>query len=287
MLCTYCGTNHPDGTTFCLFCGQRIDGVEPRSEAASRAESKAEAGVAASSSPAPQIPAATKAAVVIERHSAESLANPESFAHSEVVTSLPGRVHKRPVFIFTAAAIVMLALIASWPWYAERISRERRVEALIRQAGALHSKSAQFTRRIQELRSHPTTTMKEYHDQCAVLESPLAEARSAAKGTDLLVEQMIPEFQKNPEVLAVLDDMKKASDLDQRVQSDVRQEILLSKTLMHLEPSEQIEFFSMSIHPVHEDEKQLAAEEQQIISQILDDGRKLPPELSRALLSQY
>ncbi len=156
----------------------------------------------------------------------------------------------------------------------------------MRDAGALHSKSAEFTRRVQQLRSRPTTTMREYHDQCAGLESPLADANSAAKSEDVLVEQIIPEFHDEPKVLAVLNDMKRASDLNQRIQSDVRQEILLSKTLMHLQPSEQIEFFSMSIHPVQEEEKQLASEEQQIISQIQEEGRRLPPELSRTLLSQ-
>ena len=279
MLCTFCGTNHPDDATFCLFCGQPLQPVQPQREAVGAAKADDEA-VPATVSGAPQVRAAAGATIVVEKYSAESLAK------SQVAPPPSVKPNKRPL-VFGAAAAVILVLAAFWPWYAERVSRERRIEQLIRQAGALHSKSAQFTRRIQELRSHPTTTMKEYHDQCTGLESPLADARSAAKGTDLLVEQIKPEFQKNPEILAVLDDMKKASDLDQRLQGDVRQEILLSKTLMHLEPYEQIEFFSMSIHPVHEEEKQLAAEEQQIISQIQDDGRKLPPDLSRALLSQY
>jgi len=282
MLCTFCGTNHPDDATFCLFCGQPLQPGQPQREAIGAAKDDGEPrAVPATIAVASQAPAAARATIVVEKHSAESLAK------SQVTPLLPVKPNKPPLVTFGAAAAVILVLAGFWPWYAQRISRERRVEELIRQAGAMHSKSAQFTRRIQELRSHPTTTMKEYHDQCAGLESPLADARSAAKSTDLLVEQIKPEFQKNPEILAVLDDMKKASDLDQRLQGDVRHEILLSKTLMHLEPYEQIEFFSMSIHPVHEEEKQLAAEEQQIISQIQDDGRKLPPDLSRALLSQY
>jgi hypothetical protein len=281
MLCTFCGTNHPDDATFCLFCGQPLRSVQPQREAVGAAKDDGEPrAVPATIAVASQAPTAAGATIVVEKHSAESLAK------SQVAPPLPVKPNKRPFVIFGAAAAIVL-LAAFWPWYAERVSRERRIEELIRQAGAFHSKSAQFTRRIQELRSHPTTTMKEYHDQCAGLESPLADARSAARSTDLLVEQIKPEFQKTPEVLAVLDGMKKAADLDQRLQGDVRQEILLSKTLMHLEPYEQIEFFSMSIHPVHEEEKQLAAEEQQIISQIQDDGRKLPPDLSRALLSQY
>lgn len=282
MLCTFCGTSHPDGATVCLFCGQTIESVQPQPQpVVTSPESNGARAMGASATVTPQIPTAARATVVVEKHSAESL------AQGQAVPPLQVKPPKRRTLIFAAAAAVILVLAVFGPWYAERISRERRIEELIREAGTLHSKSAQFTRRIQELRSHPTTTMKEYHDQCAGLESQLADARSAAKSTDLLVEQMIPEFQKNAEVLAVLDDMKRASDLDQRVQGDVRQEILLSKTLMHLEPYEQVEFFSMSIHPVQQEEKQLAGEEQQIISQIQDDGRKLPPELSRALLSQY
>jgi hypothetical protein len=42
----------------------------------------------------------------------------------------------------------------------------------------------------------------------------------------------------------------------------------------------------MSIHPLQEEEKQLAVEEQQALSQIRDDGTKLPSSVSHSLLNQ-
>ena len=276
MFCVYCGTNNSDQSAVCLFCGQRIPDVQAQPETIREdiGEQTAKASVPA------QAPPEASAAVVVERYTAESLGKTQS---APWLRTTP---QKRLLLILAAGIVFIAALILFWQWNAKRISHTRRIEALMRDAGALHSKSAEFTRRLQELRSRPTTTMREYHDQCAGLESPLADANSAAKNEDVLVEQIIPEFHDEPKVLAVLNDMKRASDLNQRIQSDVRQEILLSKTLMHLTPSEQIEFFSMSIHPVQEEEKQLAAEEQQIISQIQEEGRQLPPELFRTLLSQ-
>ena len=61
---------------------------------------------------------------------------------------------------------------------------------------------------------------------------------------------------------------------------------MLSKTLMHLEPSEQVEFYAMSIHPLQEEEKQLAVEEQQALTQMRDYSGKLPSSVSHSLLNQ-
>ena len=79
--------------------------------------------------------------------------------------------------------------------------------------------------------------MKDYYDQCTQLEPYINDVTSATEKSRGLLEQVIPEFHDDAKTLTALNGMRKALELDQRLQNDVRQEVLLSKTLMHLEPS--------------------------------------------------
>jgi hypothetical protein len=283
MFCLYCGTKNPDDTTVCVFCGQRVHNVQAQPEAA------AATPVDTDKTPAPQVaaqaapPVQVTATVVVQKHLPHSLPvpKPPSWFHAAL--------QKNPVAFFAgAAAIVVLlpTIVLLWQWNSNRLSKTHRVENVLKDAADSQATSADFTRRIQELRSRPTPVMKDYYDQCVALEPGINAATSATEKSRSLLDQVIPEFYDDAKTLGALNSMKRALDLDQRVQNDVRQEVLLSKTLMHLEPSEQVEFFAMSIHPLQEEEKQLAVEEQQALSQIRDDSTKLPSSVSHSLLNQ-
>jgi hypothetical protein len=286
MFCVYCGTENSDSASICVYCGQQAHKVQSQAEVAAGAAA-VHAGndnaktpiaqplaAAVSSAPAPQ----AGAAVAVQKHPAGSPGQP-SPAQSWFQVVL----QKHPVSVYLAAIIVVLMLIMFWRWNSFRMERAHRIEQLLKEASDSQAKSTAFTRQIQELRSRPTTTMKDYYDQCLELESRLNNVSSETQKSAALVDQLIPEFRDDPKILLALNDMKKVLDLDTRVQNDVRQETLLSKTLMHLEPSEQIEFYSMTIHSLQEEEKQLAIEEQQAVAQIHDEGRRLPSDLSRSL----
>ena len=286
MFCVYCGTENSDSASICVYCGQQAHKVQSQAEVAADAAAvhagndNAKAPIAqppavsASSAPAPQ----AGAAVAVQKHPAGSPGQPRpAQSWFQVV------LQKHPVSVYLAAIIVVLMLIMFWRWNSFRMERAHRIEQLLKEASDSQAKSTAFTRQIQELRSRPTTTMKDYYDQCLELESRLNNVSSETQKSAALVDQLIPEFRDDPKILLALNDMKKVLDLDTRVQNDVRQETLLSKTLMHLEPSEQIEFYSMTIHSLQEEEKQLAIEEQQAVAQIHDEGRRLPSDLSRSL----
>jgi len=292
MFCVYCGTENSDSASICVYCGQQTHNVQSQAEVAAANTATGDTaavhtGKDSTKAPAPQplaaagsaAPAAQAgAAVAVQKHPAGSLGQPkpaQSWFH--VV------LQKHPVSVYLAAAIVVLMAIMLWRWNSFRMEKNHRIEQLLKEASDSQAKSTAFTRQIQELRSRPTMTMKDYYEQCLELESRLNNVSSETQKSAALVDQLIPEFRDDPKILLALNDMKKVLDLDTRVQNDVRQEALLSKTLMHLEPSEQIEFYSMTIHSLQEEEKQLAAEEQQAVAQIHDEGRRLPSDLSRSL----
>src|SRR5579859_1120354 len=292
MFCVYCGTENSDSASICVYCGQQTHNVQSQAEVAAAGNTTA-AGDAATGHasgdtskvpiappPAAHVGGAAPAAatIAVQKHPAGSLGQPQT-AQSWLHVVL----QKHPVSVYLAATIVVLMSIMLWRWNSFRMERTHRIEQLLKQASDSQAKSTAFTRQIQELRSRPTTTMKDYYEQCLELESRLNNVSSETQKSAALVDQLIPEFRDDPKILLALNDMKKVLDLDTRVQNDVRQEALLSKTLMHLEPSEQIEFYSMTIHSLQEEEKQLAAEEQQAVAQIHDEGRRLPSDLSRSL----
>ncbi|HTC92209.1 MAG TPA: zinc ribbon domain-containing protein [Terriglobales bacterium] len=293
MFCVYCGTENSDSASICVYCGQQAHKVQSQAEVAAAhmaagGNAAAQAGQDSTRVPTSQPPAAAAvgsapamqagAAIAVQKHPAGSPGQPQpaqSWFH--VV------LQKHPVSVYLAAAIVLLMAIMLWRWNSFRMEKTHRIEQLLKQASDSQAKSTAFTRQIQELRSRPATTMKDYYDQCLELESRLNNVSSETQKSAALVDQLIPEFRDDPKILLALNDMKKVLELDTRVQNDVRQETLLSKTLMHLEPSEQIEFYSMTIHSLQEEEKQLAIEEQQVVAQIHDEGRRLPSDLSRSL----
>jgi len=292
MFCVYCGTENSDSASICVYCGQQTHNVQSQAEVAAAGNTTA-AGDAATGHasgdtskvpiappPAAHVGGAAPAAatIAVQKHPVGSPGQPQT-AQSWFHVVL----QKHPVSVYLAATIVVLMSIMLWRWNSFRMERTHRIEQLLKQASDSQAKSTAFTRQIQELRSHPTTTMKDYYEQCLELESRLNNVSSETQKSAALVDQLIPEFRDDPKILLALNDMKKVLDLDTRVQNDVRQETLLSKTLMHLEPSEQIEFYSMTIHSLQEEEKQLAAEEQQAVAQIHDEGRRLPSDLSRSL----
>jgi len=275
MFCVYCGTKNADGGSICVFCGQRVHNFQAQPEAAAADAPKASVTQAA--------PVQVTATVVVQRHSPESLPGRKS------PSWLHTAIQKHPVAVFAAAVGILMLLptfAMLWQWNANRLSRTHRLESLLKDAAELQEKSAEFTRRIQELRSRPTLAMKDYYDQCTQLEPYINDVTSATEKSRGLLEQVIPEFHDDAKTLTALNGMRKALELDQRLQNDVRQEVLLSKTLMHLQPSEQVEFYAMSIHPLQEEEKQLAVEEQQALTQMRDFSGKLPSAVSHSLLNQ-
>jgi len=292
MFCVYCGTENSDSASICVYCGQQAHKVQSQAEvAAANTTAGAAAAVQTSKDTAkapPVQPAAvsvssapgaqTEATIAVQKHPAGSPGHPKPASSWFHVV-----LQKHPVSVYLAAIIVVLMLIMFWRWNSFRMERTHRIEQLLKEASDSQAKSTAFTRQVQELRSRPTTTMKDYYDQCLELESRLNNVGAATDRSATLVDQLMPEFHDDPKILLALNDMKKVLELDKRVQNDVRQETLLSKTLMHLEPSEQIEFYSMTIHSLQEEEKQLAVEEQQAVAQIHDEGRKLPSDLSRSL----
>jgi hypothetical protein len=285
MFCVYCGTKNPDEATVCVFCGQRVHNFQPQPEvaAASAADSDKTPAPQVVAQPAAPPPAQVAATVLVQKHLPHSLPthNPPSGLHA--------LVQKNPVGLFAAAAAIVVlvpTIVLVWQWNSNRLAKTHRLESVLKDAADSQASSAEFTRHIQELRSRPTLAMKEYYDQCVALEPGINTATSASEKSRSLLDQVIPEFYDDAKTLSTLNSLKRALDLDQRLQNDVRQEVLLSKTLMSLEPSEQVEFYSMSIHPLQEEEKQLAVEEQQTLAQIRDDSRKLPSSVSRSLLNQ-
>jgi len=274
MFCVYCGTKNADGVSICVFCGQRVHNFQLQPEAAAADAPKAPVAQAP--------PVQITATVVVQKHAPETLpVRKPSWLHIAL--------QKHPVAVFAAAVGILMLLptfVMLWQWNANRISRTHRLESLLKDTAELQEKSAEFTRRIQELRSRPTLAMKDYYDQCTQLEPYINDVTSATEKSRGLLEQVIPEFHDDAKTLTALKGMRKALELDQRLQNDVRQEVLLSKTLMHLEPSEQVEFYAMSIHPLQEEEKQLAVEEQQALTQMRDYSGKLPSSVSHSLLNQ-
>jgi len=282
MFCVYCGTKNPDEASICLFCGQRVHNFQTQTEAVATQTAPAEdtAKVPVYQEPGPD--ARTGATIAVQKYSA-------AVFEKQKPAPWYAAFQKHPVAVLATAALVVVALLATislWRWTADRIARSQRIESYLKVIGALQANSAGFTKHIQKLRTDPAPSMMEYHDQCVGLEPLLNDASSTTEKGEVLIDQAIPEFQDDPKISPVLNDMKKALDLDKRVQTDVKQETLLVKTLMHLEPNEQTEFFAMSIKPLQDEEKQLAAEEQQTLAQIQNEGRKLPSNLSRSLLSQ-
>jgi len=282
MFCVYCGTKNPDEASICLFCGQRVHNFQTQTEAVVTqtppAEDTAKVPVYQESEP----DARTGGTIAIQKYSVATF-------NKQKPAPWYAAFQRHPVAVLATAALVVVGLLATislWRWTANRAARSHRIENLLKDTAELQAKSAGFTKRIQELRSGPALSMMDYHDQCLGLEPLLNDASSTTEKGEVLVDQAIPEFQDDPKIFPVLNDMKKALDLDKRLQTDVKQETLLVKTLMHLEPNEQTEFFAMSIKPLQDEEKQLASEEQQTLAQIQNEGRQLPSNLSRSLLSQ-
>lgn len=284
MFCVYCGTKNPDEASVCVFCGQRVHNFQPQPEGAGAAANEsAKKPTAQAVAQPPTPPVQVTATVVVQKHSPHSLPiqKPPTWFHAAL--------QKNPVAVFAAAACILLlipTLVILWQWNSNRLSKAHRIEDLLKEAAELEAKSAEFTRRIQELRSRPTLAMKDYYDQCTQLEPTINSVTSATEKSRGLLDQVIPEFLDDAKTLGALNSLKRSLELDQRLQNDVRQEILLSKTLMHLEPSEQVEFYAMSIHPLQEEEKQLAVEEQQALAQVRDASSKLPSSVSRSLLNR-
>src|SRR5215471_11294873 len=284
MFCVYCGTKNQDEVSVCIFCGQRLHNFQPQPEAAAApADANADKTPAAQVVKQPAPPVQVTATVVVQKHVPHSLPTqkPPSWLHATV--------QKNPVAFFAAVAAIIVLLptvVLLWQWNSGRLTRAQRLEGVLKDAADSQAKSAEFTRRIQELRSRPTLAMKDYYDQCLALEPAANAATSATENSRSLLDQVIPDFYDDAKTLGALNSLKRALELDQRVQNDVRQEVLLSKTLMNLEPSEQVEFYAMSIHPLQEEEKQLAVEEQQTLSQLRDGSTKLPSSVSHSLLNQ-
>jgi hypothetical protein len=282
MFCVYCGTKNPDEASICLFCGQRVHNFQTQTEAVVTqtppAEDTAKVPVYQESEP----DARTGGTIAIQKYSVATF-------NKQKPAPWYAAFQRHPVAVLATAALVVVGLLATislWRWTANRAARSHYIENLLKDGGELQAKSAGFTRHIQELRNGPALSMMDYHDQCLGLEPLLNDASSTTEKGEVLVDQAIPEFQDDPKIFPVLNDMKKALGLDKRLQTDVKQETLLVKTLMHLEPNEQTEFFAMSIKPLQDEEKQLASEEQQTLAQIQNEGRQLPSNLSRSLLSQ-
>jgi hypothetical protein len=283
MFCVYCGTKNPDDASVCVFCGQRVHNFQPQPEAAATgpADTNKTSAPHVTAKGAP--PMQVAASVMVQKHSPLTLPTPKP------PSPLHALLQKNPVVFFAAAAALVVLLptvVWLWQWNSNRLSRTHRLESVLKEAADLQATSAEFTRQIQELRSRPTLAMKDYSDQCVALEPTINAATSATEKSRSLLDQVIPEFYDDAKTLGALNSLKRALDLDQHVQNDVRQEVLLSKTLMHLEPSEQVEFYAMSIHPLQEEEKQLAVEEQQALAQVRDSSRRLPSSVSRSLLNQ-
>ena len=286
MFCVYCGTKNQDDVSVCIFCGQRLHNFQPQPEAAAASVADTDKPPAAPqvvTQPAPPPPVQVTATVLVQKHLPHSLPTqkPPSWLHATV--------QKHPVAFFAAVAAIIVLLptvVLLWQWNSGRLTKAQKLEGVLKDAADSQAKSAEFTRRIQELRSRPTLAMKDYYDQCLALEPAANAATSATENSRSLLDQVIPDFYDDSKTLGALNSLKRALDLDQRVQNDVRQEVLLSKTLMHLEPSEQVEFYAMSIHPLQEEEKQLAVEEQQTLSQLRDGSTKLPSSVSHSLLNQ-
>ena len=259
MFCVYCGTKNADGVSICVFCGQRVHNFQLQPEAAAADAPKAPVAQAP--------PVQITATVVVQKHAPETLpVRKPSWLHIAL--------QKHPVAVFAAAVGILMLLptfVMLWQWNANRLSRTHRLESLLKDTAELQEKSAESG--AGAIVSFP-------------VEPYINDVTSATEKSRGLLEQVIPEFHDDAKTLTALNGMRKALELDQRLQNDVRQEVLLSKTLMHLEPSEQVEFYAMSIHPLQEEEKQLAVEEQQALTQMRDYSGKLPSSVSHSLLNQ-